>query len=167
MMHEPPVCALRGPLAALGHRPCVARSADGSALSGTRGAAPTSSSATGHARSTTHEPPRAGHCNCHGGRTLLFTQRQGVQALTSWRRCRAGADDYLVKPVDDELEARMWWAVERVVRMHRELAERNAQPGHHSQASFRAVCLVWGFMHVHNGLRLGEDLRVLQAEVSR
>jgi diguanylate cyclase (GGDEF)-like protein len=101
-----------------------------------------------------------------GGYTyLLFTsgeatKRDFVEAV------RAGADDYLVKPVDpDELEARML-AAERVVRMHRELAERNAHLRHDSQASFRAARLD-PLTQVHNRLRLGEDLRTLQAEVSR
>jgi DNA-binding response OmpR family regulator len=69
---------------------------------------------------------------------LLFTsghasKRDFVDAV------RAGADDYLPKPVDlDDLEARLI-AAARVVCAYRQLAERNVVLRHDSQAFFRAA----------------------------
>lgn len=79
---------------------------------------------------------------------------------------RAGADDYLTKPIDlEDLEARLI-AGARVVSAYRQLVERNAALRHDSQAFFRAA-RVDPLTHVANRLRLEEDLAVLQAEVSR
>lgn len=96
---------------------------------------------------------------------LLFTsgtarKRDFVDAV------RAGADDYLSKPLDlEDLEARLI-AAARVVRAYRELAERNAVLRHDSQAFFRAA-RVDPLTHVANRLQLEEDLAVLQSQLSR
>jgi len=96
---------------------------------------------------------------------LLFTsghakKRDFVDAV------RAGADDYLCKPVDlDDLEARLI-AATRVVSAYRKLAERNVALRHDSQAFFRAA-RVDPLTQVANRLRLEEDLTDLQAQVSR
>jgi diguanylate cyclase (GGDEF)-like protein len=95
---------------------------------------------------------------------LLFTsghasKRDFVDAV------RAGADDYLPKPVDlDDLEARLIAA--RVVCAYRQLAERNVVLRHDSQAFFRAA-QIDALTQVANRLALEEDLETLQAQVSR
>jgi diguanylate cyclase (GGDEF)-like protein len=96
---------------------------------------------------------------------LLFTsghagKRDFVDAV------RAGADDYLSKPIDlDDLEARLI-AAGRVVSAYRQLAQRNVALRHDSQAFFRAA-RVDPLTQVSNRLRLEEDLAALQAQVSR
>ena len=96
---------------------------------------------------------------------LLFTsghasKRDFVDAV------RAGADDYLPKPVDlDDLEARLI-AAARVVCAYRQLAERNVVLRHDSQAFFRAA-QIDALTQVANRLALEEDLETLQAQVSR
>jgi len=96
---------------------------------------------------------------------LLFTsasasKRDFVDAV------RAGADDYLAKPIDlDDLEARLI-AAARVVTAYRQLAERNVVLRHDSQAFFRAA-RVDALTHVANRLKLEEDLETLQGFVSR
>jgi len=96
---------------------------------------------------------------------LLFTssragKRDFVEAV------RAGADDYLPKPVDlDDLEARLL-AAARVVSAYRQLEKRNVVLRHDSQAFFRAA-RVDPLTHVANRLRLEEDLEALQAQISR
>jgi diguanylate cyclase (GGDEF)-like protein len=79
---------------------------------------------------------------------------------------RAGADDYLPKPVDlDDLEARLI-AAGRIVSAYRKLAERNVVLRHDGQASFHAA-RVDPLTQVGNRLQLDEDLRVLQSELSQ
>jgi len=79
---------------------------------------------------------------------------------------RAGADDYLPKPVNlDDLEARLI-AAARVVDAYRKLADRNVVLLHDSQAFFRAA-RVDPLTQVANRLRLEEDLETLQGQVSR
>ncbi len=96
---------------------------------------------------------------------LLFTsgrasKRDFVDAA------RAGADDYLTKPIDlDELEARLI-AAERVVHAHRALARTNAGLRRDSQMLYRAA-RVDALTCVANRLRLEEDLALWQASVSR
>jgi two-component system, cell cycle response regulator len=96
---------------------------------------------------------------------LLFTsghasKRDFVEAV------RAGADDYLPKPIDlDDLEARLI-AAARVVRAYRELAARNVDLRRDSQLYFRAA-RVDPLTGIANRLRLEEDLRVLQAQAAR
>jgi len=96
---------------------------------------------------------------------LLFTsghavKRDFVDAV------RAGADEYLPKPIDlDDLEAHLL-AAARVVTAYRQLAERNVELRHDSQTFFRTA-RVDPLTHVANRLRLDEDLETLQAQVSR
>jgi diguanylate cyclase (GGDEF)-like protein len=95
---------------------------------------------------------------------LLFTsgharKRDFVDAV------RAGADDYLPKPVDlDDLEARLI-AAARIVGAYRQL-DRNVALRHDSQVFFRAA-RVDPLTQVANRLQLEEDLDALQAEMSR
>ena len=78
---------------------------------------------------------------------------------------RAGADDYLPKPVDlDDLEARLI-AAGRMVWAYRRLAEHNVALRHDSQASFRKARLD-ALTQVANRLQLDEDLALLRAQVS-
>jgi two-component system chemotaxis response regulator CheY len=96
---------------------------------------------------------------------LLFTsgharKRDFVDAV------RAGADDYLPKPIDlDDLEARLI-AAARIVRAYRQLAQHNIALRHDSQAFFRAA-RVDPLTHVANRLQLEEDLNTLQTQISR
>jgi diguanylate cyclase (GGDEF)-like protein len=79
---------------------------------------------------------------------------------------RAGADDYLPKPVDlDDLEARLI-AAGRIVGAYRQLAERNVVLRHDSEAAYRAA-RVDALTGVANRLQLEEDIEVLQPKVSR
>ncbi len=79
---------------------------------------------------------------------------------------RAGADDYLPKPIDvDDLEARLI-AADRVVRAYRELADRNVGLRRDSEASFRDA-RVDALTGVGNRLRLDEDLAKLQVHATR
>ncbi len=88
------------------------------------------------------------------------TKRDFVDAV------RAGADDYLAKPVDlDDLEARLI-AAGRVVRAYRALAERNAGLWHDSRAFYLAA-RVDPLTRLANRLRLEEDMALLEGSVSR
>lgn len=79
---------------------------------------------------------------------------------------RAGADDYLTKPIDlDDLEARLI-AAARVVRAYRRLALSNVELRHDSQTYFRAA-RVDPLTHLANRLRLDEDLALLDAQRAR
>lgn len=79
---------------------------------------------------------------------------------------RAGADDYLPKPIDlDDLEARLI-AGSRLVEAYRRLADRNVVLRHDSQMFFRAA-RIDALTQVPNRLKLEEDLEALQAQVSR
>ncbi|MGH7297155.1 MAG: GGDEF domain-containing response regulator [Polyangiaceae bacterium] len=92
--------------------------------------------------------------------TGLASKREVVDAV------RAGADDYLPKPIDlDELEARLI-AAQRVVTAYRTLAKRNLVLRHDSHAFFRAA-RVDPLTGIANRLRLEEDVEELQAEASR
>ena len=82
------------------------------------------------------------------------------------RGMRAGADDYLSKPLQlDELEARLATA-SRVTRLHRRLAEQQAQLERlnralHEQARSDPLT------RVGNRLRMREDLKALEGRVER
>ncbi len=79
---------------------------------------------------------------------------------------RAGADDYLTKPVViDELEARLLSAT-RVVSMQRALSRRNAALARQGDITFEAA-RVDTLTQSANRLRLGEDLDVIEARASR
>lgn len=79
---------------------------------------------------------------------------------------RAGADDYLTKPVDmEELEVRLLSAA-RVVNHQRELAQMNAALREESHLSFEAARLD-PLTQIANRLRLREDLDTLQAHAAR
>lgn len=79
---------------------------------------------------------------------------------------RAGADDYLTKPIDlEELEARLL-AATRVVSMQRALAKRNAALERESDISFKQA-RVDTLTESGNRLRLREDLEALEARASR
>jgi two-component system cell cycle response regulator len=79
---------------------------------------------------------------------------------------RAGADDYLTKPIDiEELEARLMSAT-RVVSMQRALSKKNAALERESDLSFKAA-RVDTLTESANRLRLREDLEALQSRASR
>jgi two-component system, cell cycle response regulator len=79
---------------------------------------------------------------------------------------RAGADDYLTKPLDlEELEARLLSAT-RVVTMQRTLSRQNAMLAEQSDLSFKAA-RVDTLTESGNRLRLREDLESLEARASR
>jgi len=79
---------------------------------------------------------------------------------------RAGADDFLRKPIDfDELEVRLI-AASRLVRAQHALAERNRALEHHSEHSFR-VARTDPLTMVANRLRLNEDLEQFAANAVR
>jgi diguanylate cyclase (GGDEF)-like protein len=96
---------------------------------------------------------------------LLFTsasanKRDFVEAV------RAGADDYLPKPIDmDDLEARLI-AASRVVGAYRELAACNVDLRRDGVMLFRSA-RIDPLTGVANRLSLEEDLDTLQARVSR
>ena len=79
---------------------------------------------------------------------------------------RAGADDYLTKPIDlDDLEARLI-AAARIVRAYRELAQSNVVLHHDSEVSFRAA-RIDPLTQVANRLQLDEDIEALESKLSR
>jgi two-component system, cell cycle response regulator len=79
---------------------------------------------------------------------------------------RAGADDYLTKPVDlEELEARLVSAM-RVITQQRALARRIAKLGEESQAASDAARRD-PLTQISNRLQLREDLAALRSRVSR
>jgi two-component system cell cycle response regulator len=79
---------------------------------------------------------------------------------------RAGADDYLKKPIDiEELEARLLSAT-RVISMQRALSKRNAALARESDLSFKAA-RVDTLTESGNRLRLREDLEALEARAAR
>ena len=108
---------------------------------------------------------RARHSDAGAYTYLLFVsgnarKRDFVEAV------RAGADDYLPKPIDlDDLEARLI-AAARIVRAYRELAKSNVVLHHDSEVSFRAA-RVDPLTQVANRLQLEEDIEALQSKLSR
>src|SRR5437773_7331197 len=79
---------------------------------------------------------------------------------------RAGADDYLTKPVDvEELGLRLSSAA-RVVAYQRELAESNAALRETSEVSFEAA-RIDPLTNVANRLRLSEDLEMFRSHAER
>lgn len=79
---------------------------------------------------------------------------------------RAGADDFLVKPVQPEqLEARLV-AAGRVTELHRQLARREDELAGLNQ-ELAAEARTDALTRIGNRLRMGEDLEVLQARVMR
>jgi diguanylate cyclase (GGDEF)-like protein len=79
---------------------------------------------------------------------------------------RAGADDYVTKPVDsEELEARLLSAA-RVIAMQRALVLRNVALRNERDASFDAA-RVDALTQSANRLQLREDLDALQSRASR
>jgi diguanylate cyclase (GGDEF)-like protein len=79
---------------------------------------------------------------------------------------RAGADDFLKKPLDrEELEVRLLSAT-RVIGLQRALARRNAELRRESDVSFRDA-RVDPLTESANRLRLREDLEALQSRVAR
>lgn len=98
--------------------------------------------------------------------TYLLVTSDGETKRELLAAVRAGADGYLVKPIDvDELEARLI-AAGRVVATNRTLAAQNVGLRRDSQALFRSA-RVDALTGVANRLRLEEDLDALQAEVLR
>jgi two-component system cell cycle response regulator len=79
---------------------------------------------------------------------------------------QAGADDYLIKPVDlDELSARMI-AASRVTTLHKKLLEQNAELDRLSRKSHEDA-RIDPLTQVGNRLRLREDLESLGGRVQR
>jgi len=78
----------------------------------------------------------------------------------------AGADDYLVKPIDlDELRARLVSA-ERVLSLYRRLAEKNTRLRRDSQTAFR-LARTDALTGVANRRRLEEELESLWSQTTR
>lgn len=79
---------------------------------------------------------------------------------------QAGADDYLIKPVDmDELRARLI-AASRVTTLHHKLLEQNAELERLGRQSHEAA-RIDPLTQVGNRLRLREDLEALRSRVAR
>jgi two-component system, cell cycle response regulator len=78
----------------------------------------------------------------------------------------AGADDYLIKPVDaDDLRVRLI-AASRVTSLHARLVEQNAELERLGRASFEAA-RIDPLTKVSNRLRLREDLEAMRPRVLR
>jgi two-component system chemotaxis response regulator CheY len=78
----------------------------------------------------------------------------------------AGADDYLAKPFDrEELQARLL-AAGRVMALHRQLAQQNAELAELNRALFDSA-RTDPLTGLGNRLRLWEDLQKTQAQVER
>jgi two-component system, cell cycle response regulator len=91
--------------------------------------------------------------------TALDDRRHLVEGL------RAGADDYLTKPVDlEELEARLISA-ERVTRVTKRLANKNQKLSRASETSFKAA-RVDALTGLANRRQLDEDLEALRSRAS-
>jgi two-component system chemotaxis response regulator CheY len=94
---------------------------------------------------------------------LATSLSDGKDRLTGMR---AGADDYLVKPiVPDELQARLIVA-SRVTALHRELARHQRQLERINQEEARAA-RTDALTQLGNRLRLEEDLATIQARAQR
>lgn len=79
---------------------------------------------------------------------------------------QAGADDYLIKPLDrEDLQARLL-AATRVTSLQRELAEKNTELQRLNEA-LAASARTDPLTQLGNRLRLREDLQALQARVER
>jgi diguanylate cyclase (GGDEF)-like protein len=110
-------------------------------------------------------------------RRLRDTEREGAYTyfifLTSYGDkehlllgMQAGADDYHSKPVDiDELQARLVSA-QRVIGLHRRLAEKTLSLRRDSQTSF-AVARRDALTGIANRLRMDEDLTTLWSQAAR
>jgi two-component system cell cycle response regulator len=95
---------------------------------------------------------------------ILMSAYDGRDRLL--RGIRAGADDFLRKPIDfDELEVRLI-AAARLVSAHRTLSEKNKALERHSEQSFR-VARTDPLTLVANRLRLNEDLESFAANAVR
>jgi diguanylate cyclase (GGDEF)-like protein len=101
-----------------------------------------------------------------GRYTYVLCTSELAAKLDAVEVVRAGADAFLPKPVDaEELEARLV-AAERVVRAYRELADRNVDLRHETRAFFVSA-RVDPLTGIANRLRLEEDVRTLQGQMSR
>ncbi len=92
--------------------------------------------------------------------TMLESKQHALQGMT------AGADDYLVKPLDPaDLQARLI-AAERVTALHRELAQSRAEMQRMNEELYRTA-RTDPLTGLGNRLRLQEDLYVLHGRVER
>lgn len=101
-----------------------------------------------------------------GGKYIYFIFLTSVSdKVGAAEAIRAGADDYLMKPLDrQELEARLLVA-SRITKLYGELAEQQVQLECLNRQLF-SQARIDGLTHVGNRLKMREDLNILAARVT-
>ena len=101
-----------------------------------------------------------------GGKYIYFIFLTSVSdKVGAAEAIRAGADDYLMKPLDrQELEARLLVA-SRITKLYGELAEQQVQLEGLNRQLF-SQARIDGLTHVGNRLKMREDLNILAARVT-